>query len=148
VDQFERQLFLLAEDDEGSVFLMKEAFAKAGVANPLRVVGDGDEVIAYLKGAPPYENRAEHPMPFALLLDLKMPRKDGFEVLEWVRNQPNLKRLIIIVLTSSNRSADADRAYALGANFYLTKPGPFNELVEMTKCLRDWLRLNHFPTGG
>jgi len=143
--QFEKQLFLLAEDDENHVVLMKEAFAKAGVANPLRVVGNGDEVIAYLKGAPPYQNRAEHPMPVALLLDLKMPRKDGFEVLEWVRKQPSLKRLSVIVLTSSRQAADADRAYELGANSYLTKPGPFNELVEMTKCLRDWIRLNNFP---
>src|SRR4029077_1202371 len=97
--QFERQLFLLAEDDENHVALMKQAFAKAGVANPLRVVGNGDEVIAYLEGHPPYQNRADHPLPVAMLLDLKMPRKNGFEVLEWVRKQPNLKRLIVIVLT-------------------------------------------------
>ena len=146
MDQFDQQLFLLAEDDESNVFLMKEAFVKAGVTNPLRVVGNGEEVIAYLKGTPPYQDRAENPLPFALLLDLKMPRKDGFEVLEWVRKQPILKRLVIIVLTSSNQSSDADRAYDLGANFYLTKPGSFKDLIEMTKCLRDWLRLNHFPT--
>ena len=146
MDQFEQQVFLLAEDDESHVFLMKEAFAKAGVANPLRVVANGEEAIGYLKGLPPYQDRAENPLPFALLLDLKMPRKDGFEVLEWVRQQPILKRLVVIVLTSSNQATDANRAYDLGANFYLTKPGSFTDLVEMIKCLRDWLRLNHFPT--
>jgi CheY-like chemotaxis protein len=148
MDQFDKQVFLLAEDDENSALLMSEAFVKAGVENPLRVVADGEEVIAYLRGVPPYQNRAEHPLPFVLLLDLKMPRKDGFEVLEWVRKEPALKRLIVIVFTSSNRAADADRAYELGANFYLTKPGSFKELIEMTKCLRDWLQLNHFPTCG
>lgn len=144
--QFEQQYFLLADDSESDVCLMKEAFAKAGVVNPLKIVTTGDEVIRYLKGAPPFEDRLQNPLPFALLLDLKLPGKDGFEILQWVRQQPILKRLVIIVLTASNRSEDADRAYELGANFYLTKPGAFKDLVEMTKCLRDWLRLNHFPT--
>jgi CheY-like chemotaxis protein len=116
------------------------------VINPVRVVSHGDEVIAYLRGAKPYENRAAHPLPMALLLDLNLAGKNGFEVLEWVRGQSSLNRLIIIVLTGSNRATDADRAYELGANFYLTKPGPLAEWIEMAKCLRDWLRLNHFPT--
>jgi CheY-like chemotaxis protein len=75
-----------------------------------------------------------------------MPGKNGFEVLEWVRAQPELKRLIVIVLTASSRAADADRAYELGANFYLTKPSRFSELVEMTKALHGWLQLNQFPS--
>jgi CheY-like chemotaxis protein len=142
---FDKQLFLLAEDSESDVTLMKEAFDKAQVSNPLRVVSNGKEVIAYLRGDPPYNDRQAHPLPLALLLDLNLPAQNGFEVLEWVRRQPNLKRLIVIVLTASNRAADADRAYELGANFYLTKPASFNKLVEMTVCLRDWLRLNHLP---
>ena len=146
MDSFDRQVFLLAEDSENDVCLMKEAFKKAGVVNPLRVVRDGGEAIAYLKGAGPYQERAEHPLPLVLLLDLKMPGKDGFDVLRWVRAQPTLKRLVVIILTASNRAEDADRAFDLGANFYLTKPGPFKALVEMSRCLRDWLRLNHFPT--
>jgi CheY-like chemotaxis protein len=146
MESFEKQVFLLAEGNEREIRMMKEAFEKAAVNNPLRVVNKGEEAIAYLRGVAPYENRATHPLPLALLLDLNVPAKNGFEVLQWARAQPSLKRLIIIVLTSSNRAADADRAYELGANFYLTKPGPLTEWIEMAKCLRDWLRLNHFPT--
>ena len=147
MDPFDQQLFLLAEDSKDDVCLMQKAFGKAGVANPLRVVADGNEAIAYLKGDAPYQNRAENPLPLVLLLDLNMPGRDGFEVLEWVRTQSTLKRLVVIILTASNRADDADRAYELRANFYLTKPGRFEGLVEMSKCLRDWLRLNHFPSA-
>jgi CheY-like chemotaxis protein len=146
MEPFEKQIFLLADSSASEVGLMKEAFEKAGVINPVRVVSNGEEAIAYLSGVHPYQSRATHPLPLALLLDLNLAGKDGFAVLEWIRGQPSLTRLIIIVLTASNRAADADRAYELGANFYLTKPGPPNEWVEMSRCLRDWLRLNHFPT--
>jgi len=146
MDGFEKQLFLLAEDSQNDVFLMQQAFKKAGLPNPIQVVSDGQEAISYLKGEGRYSDRAEYPLPMAVLLDLKMARMNGFEVLEWVRKQPNLKRVVVIILTASNRSSDADRAYDLGANFYLTKPGKFEDLVEMTKCLHDWLRLNHFPS--
>jgi len=146
MDGFEKQLFLLAEDSQNDVFLMQQAFKKAGLPNPIQVVSDGQEAISYLKGEGRYSARAQYPLPMAVLLDLKMARMNGFEVLEWVRKQPNLKRVVVIILTASNRSSDADRAYDLGANFYLTKPGKFEDLVEMTKCLHDWLRLNHFPS--
>jgi len=146
MDGFEKQLFLLAEDSQNDVFLMQQAFKKAGLPNPIQVVSDGQEAISYLKGEGRYSDRAQYPLPMAVLLDLKMARMNGFEVLEWVRKQPNLKRVVVIILTASNRSSDADRAYDLGANFYLTKPGKFEDLVEMTKCLHDWLRLNHFPS--
>jgi len=146
MDGFEKQLFLLAEDSQNDVFLMQQAFKKAGLPNPIQVVADGLDAISYLKGEGRYNDRAQYPLPMAVLLDLKMPRMNGFEVLEWVRKQPNLKRVVVIILTASNRSSDADRAYDLGANFYLTKPGKFEDLVDMTKCLHDWLRLNHFPS--
>ena len=146
MDGFEKQLFLLVEDSQNDVFLMQQAFKKAGLPNPIQVVSDGQEAISYLKGEGRYSDRAQYPLPMAVLLDLKMARMNGFEVLEWVRKQPNLKRVVVIILTASNRSSDADRAYDLGANFYLTKPGKFEDLVEMTKCLQDWLRLNHFPS--
>jgi CheY-like chemotaxis protein len=146
MDGFEKQLFLLAEDSQNDVFLMQQAFKKAGLPNPIQVVSDGQEAISYLKGEGRYSDRAQYPLPMAVLLDLKMARMNGFEVLEWVRKQPNLKRVVVIILTASNRSSDADRAYDLGANFYLTKPGKFEDLVETTKCLHDWLCLNHFPS--
>ena len=147
MSNFDEQVFLLADDSESDVALMREAFAKAGVPNPLVVVPGGDEVMAYLKREAPYDEPSGRPSPFVLLLDLNMPGKNGFEVLSWVRQQPTLKRLVIIILTASSRAVDADRAYDLGANFYLTKPGQFKELVEMTQCLHRWLRLNHFPSS-
>jgi len=143
---FEEQIFLLAEDSENDVFLMQRALQAAGIPNPLQVVKDGEEVIAYLSGRDQYHNRSEYPLPAVVLLDLNLPRKNGFEVLEWMRGQPTLKRIVVIILTASNRSADADRAYDLGANFYLTKPSKFDDLVKMTKCLHEWLKLNHFPS--
>jgi len=147
MDDFDKQVFLLVDDSESDVALMREAFVKAGVPNPLVVVPGGEEAIAYLKGEAPYDNPDARPLPLVLLLDLNMPGKAGFEVLSWVRQQPTLKRLVIIILTASSRAVDADTAYDLGANFYLTKPGSFKELVEMTHCLHRWLRLNHFPAS-
>jgi CheY-like chemotaxis protein len=86
---------------------------------------NGDDAVAYLSGDAPYENRAAYPMPNVLLLDIKLPRRSGFEVLEWVRRQKsNLRRLPVVMLTSSRHSADINRAYDLGANSYLAKPEP------------------------
>lgn len=143
---FEEQIFLLAEDSENDVFLMQRAFEVAGLPNPLQVVKDGDDAVAYLQGEAGFQNRSEYPLPSVVLLDLNLPRKNGFEVLQWMRTQPTLKRIVVIILTASNRSADADRAYDLGANFYLTKPSRFDDLVKTTKCLHEWLKLNHFPS--
>lgn len=142
---FEEQLFLLAEDSENDVLLMHRAFKVGEITNPVHVSGDGESVITYLEGREQYANRAEYPIPAVVLLDLNLPRKNGFEVLEWMRAQAPLKHIIVVILTASNRSADADRAYDLGANFYLTKPAKFQDLVKMIKCLYEWLRLNHFP---
>src|ERR1051325_881269 len=97
----ESAVILLADDGEDDVTLVRRAFKKAGLLNPLQVVKDGDEAIAYLKGEGAYRNRLEVPLPDLLLLDLKMPRKNGFEVLQWIRAQPSLSALRVVVLTSS-----------------------------------------------
>src|SRR5438477_12877403 len=115
-------VILLAEDREDDVLLIRRAFNKANLLNPLHLVHDGDEAIAYLKGEGQFANRAEYPLPSLLLLDLKMPRRDGFEVLQWVREQSSLKALRVIVLTSSEHIQDVNRAYDLGANSFLVKP--------------------------
>jgi len=139
-------LILLAEDDENHVLLVRRAFAKAHILNPLHVVTDGEEVIAYLKGEGPYANRAEFPLPSLLLLDLKMPRKDGFQVLEWIRSQPALSRLRVVVLTSSESIRYVNRAYDLGANSFLTKPSDFEEFLAVIRALQGyWIWLSETP---
>ena len=137
---------LLAEDDPNDVLLIQRAFQRNHVANPVQVVRDGDEALAYLSGQAPFADRERHPLPVLMLMDLKMPRKSGLEVLEWVRQQPGLKRLPIIVLTSSNQSPDINRAYELGANSYLVKPAGFDSLLDLVKNLdMYWLILNEKP---
>ena len=137
---------MLAEDDPNDVLLIQRAFQRNHVANPVQVVRDGDEALAYLRGQAPFADRERHPLPVLMLMDLKMPRKSGLEVLEWVRQQPGLKRLPIIVLTSSNQSPDINRAYELGANSYLVKPAGFDSLLDLVKNLdMYWLILNEKP---
>jgi len=144
-------VILLAEDDPNDVLLIQRAFQRTHLANPVQVVHDGEEALAYLSGQGAFADRERHPLPVLLLMDLKMPRKTGLEVLAWLRQQPGLKRLPVIVLTSSNQSPDINRAYELGANSYLVKPAGFDSLLELVKNLDVyWLILNEKPelNGG
>jgi CheY-like chemotaxis protein len=125
------ETILVVEDNEDDVLLIQRAFRKAAIANPLRVLRDGNQAVAYLSGAEPYADRRECPLPALVLLDLKLPRRSGLEVLKWLRQQPGIGRLITVVLTSSRESADVNRAYELGANSYLVKPVLLNDLVDM-----------------
>src|SRR4051794_4798880 len=137
---------LLAEDNPDDVALIERAFIKAKLQTPLQVVPDGDAAVAYLSGAGPYSDRAQFPLPTLLLLDLKLPRRSGFDVLSWVRDHPALRRLPVVVLTSSREGVDINRAYELGANSYLTKPVRFENLLEMMRTLDAyWLRMNEKP---
>ena len=133
-------VILLAEDQEDEVMLLRRAFAKARFLNPLHVVSNGEEAIAYLKGEGKYANREEYPMPSLLLLDLKMPRKDGFEVLQWIRQQPSLRELRVVVLTASDQIRDVNRAYEMGANSFLVKPIEFNHFLDMSRALKGYWR--------
>ena len=135
MDVLDKCPILLAEDEQNDVFLIKRAFQKAQLLNPIRVVSDGQEAISYLRGDGDYADRARFPLPTLVLLDLKMPRMGGFDVISWVRQQPGLKRLPLVVLTSSRDGPDINRAYELGANTYLVKPVEFDGLVEMMKNL-------------
>ncbi|HFB83474.1 MAG TPA: response regulator [Thermodesulfatator sp.] len=140
-------LILLVEDDPNDVILIKRAFDRARIANPIQVAQDGEEAIAYLAGSEPYHDRSLYPLPMLVLLDLKMPRKSGFDVLAWIRAQEGLRRLPVVVLTSSKDTPDINRAYDLGANSYLVKPVAFEALIEMVKTLGlYWLILNQKPT--
>lgn len=134
---------LHVEDDSNDVLLFRHACQKAGVAPDVQVVNDGEEAIAYLKGEQRFGDRAKHPLPKVVLLDLKMPRVSGFEVLSWMRLEPSMRRVPVVVLTSSNHEADVQRAYEAGANSYLVKPVGFHSLVDLVRTINDyWLSLN------
>ncbi len=136
---------LLVEDNEDDVFLMQHALAGAGVANPVRVVENGQEAIDYLAGAGEYQDRVRHPLPVIVFLDLKLPLVSGHEVLAWIRSQPARESLVVIVLTSSDEPSDVRRAYALGANSYLVKPLDARQLIELAKAFNDSLLLRATP---
>ncbi len=134
---------LLVEDDPNDVLLIQRAFRRASVTNPIQVVGDGEAAVDYLAGRGPYQDRSSHPLPAIMLLDLKLPRRSGFEVLEWLRRQPGLRRLPVVVFTSSALAADIRRAYELGASSYLVKPLEFDSLQNVLRTLGTyWLGLN------
>ena len=137
---------MLAEDRQDDVMIIRRAFSKSKLLNPLHVVSDGDEAIAYLQGEGKYANRAEFPLPSLLLLDLKMPRRGGFEVLEWIRKQPSLSALRVIVLTTSDEIRDVNKAYTMGANSFLVKPVDFAAFVEVTRALKGyWCWISQEP---
>ncbi len=137
---------LLVEDDANDVMLFRRAKDKSNLANPLQVVEDGEAAVAYLSGQGQYADRNRYPLPALMLLDLKLPRKSGLEVLAWLREQPGLLRLPVVVLTSSKESVDVGQAYDLGANSYLVKPVAFDKLLEMVNALGlYWLILNEKP---
>jgi CheY-like chemotaxis protein len=137
---------LLAEDDENDAMLMRRAFEKASISNPLRVVRSGDEAICYLNGDGIYQDRKTYPLPILAILDIKMPRKTGFEVIEWIKTKPALRAMPLIVLSSSNQIPDIEKAFSLGVNSYLLKPSSFGELVEMVQLIsKYWILLNQHP---
>ena len=136
---------LLVEDEENDVFFMQEALKKAGVLNPIRVASDGQQAIDYLKGAGKFANREEFPLPCLVLLDLKLPYVMGLDVLKWIRQQPRLPA-IVVILSSSKAEEDVVTAYRLGANGYLVKPPDSGKLLDMAKSIKDfWLTQNTPP---
>jgi len=137
---------LLVEDDDNDVLFLQHSFAKSGLSTPVHRVADGREALDYLAGSGSFADREQHPMPCAVLLDLNLPHKTGFEVLTWIRAQAHLAGMIVIVLTASRAEADIAQAYALHANSYVVKPSKPNELCEFAILLRDyWLRWNQTP---
>ena len=143
---FTHYTILLVEDDLNDVFLIQRAFRKANLANPIQVMKDGEAAVLYLSGQEPYADRDRYPLPILMLLDLKLPRRSGLEVLEWLKQQPKLKRLPVVVLTSSREHTDLNRAYDLGANSYLVKPVAFVSLLNMVQTLNQyWLIINERP---
>ena len=137
---------LVIEDDSNDVFFLQYSFEAAGITNPMQVVADGQQAINYLAGKGPYADRSRFPLPFLILLDLKLPVKMGLDVLSWIKTQPHLGNLLVIVLTSSSDSEDLEEAYSLGARSYLVKPVSLEKRIAMAKAIKDyWLELNQYP---
>jgi CheY-like chemotaxis protein len=134
---------LLVEDDEGDVLMTREALHEGKVVNRLSVVGDGVEAIAFLRREGPY---ADAVRPDLVLLDLNLPRRDGRQVLEEVKTDPDLRRIPIVVLTTSEAEEDVLRSYDLHANAYVTKPVDFDRFVEVIRQIDDfWISVVRLP---
>ena len=129
---------LLVEDDLNDQFLMERTFKRLGKANPLRIVSDGKQAVEYLEGIGEYANREEHPLPGLILMDLKMPRMNGFEVLEWLRENPELRKIPVVIMSSSSIHGDVNKAYELGANAYMIKPVGVPALERLIRTLTDF----------
>ena len=126
--------------------MLKLAAKKCGTPFTLQHAADGNQAIAYLNGAGAYADREEFPFPDLVLLDLRMPRLDGFEVLQWIRDNPATKTLPVVVLAGSSFRADVRRALELGANSYAAKPGKFEELQVLIDQIADvWLAREKVP---
>lgn len=122
---------LLVEDDLNDIFLVKRAFKMAHIQNPLQVVTDGLEAMSYLRGDGKHADREAYPLPRLVVMDIKMPRKTGFEVLEWVKSDRRLRLLPVVIVSSSDNPADINRAYELGANAYMVKPVDFRAVEHL-----------------
>jgi CheY-like chemotaxis protein len=140
-------IVLAAEDEESDVFLLGMAFKKAGVPNALTIVRDGQEAIDYLNGDVPYHDRSRYPLPGLLLLDLNMPRMNGFDVLQWLALHPALNNLPAVVLSSSAQDSDVEKARTLGAVDYRVKPTGMDNLIQLIQeIVPRWLESS--PAAG
>ncbi len=131
---------LVAEDDENDVLFLQRAFRQAEITTPLQVTRDGQDAIDYLAGSGRYTDRDQYPLPCLVMLDLKMPRKNGMETLAWIRGQETLEAMPVIIFSSSLHPEEIDKAYRLGASAFLTKPSGVKERLELAKRIkRSWL---------
>ncbi|MBA4150535.1 MAG: response regulator [Verrucomicrobia bacterium] len=138
----------MADDDPDDRELAKEAFAECRLANDVHFVEDGEELMEYLCRKGKYSGMTEAPLPALILLDLNMPRKDGREALKEIKSDPDLKRIPIVVLTTSKAEEDILRTYDLGVNSYVTKPVTFESLVETIKVLgKYWFEIVELPSS-
>jgi len=139
-------VILVADDDEEDRLLMQEAMDEAKLVNTIKFVEDGVVLMNYLKGAPPYDDRRNYPFPGLILLDLNMPRKDGRECIEEIKQNPLLKRIPIVVLSTSRAEEDILRTYDLGVSSFITKPVSFESLVEVMNSVGNyWLKIVELP---
>jgi CheY-like chemotaxis protein len=133
-----KNCILQVEDEASDVFLLQRAFRQCGIDNPLHVATDGQMAIDYLAGTNQFADRKRYPLPALILLDLKLPRKSGREVLQWIRAQPAFRRVVVIAFTSAPYIGDVGLAYDLGANSFLIKPTDFTRYLEIARLMKAW----------
>jgi CheY-like chemotaxis protein len=132
---------LVVEDSHADAFFLERAIRKLGLKNPLRILTDGGTALAYLKGEGKFHDRREFPSPSVLFLDIGTPQADGFELLGWLRDNPQCRIMPIMVFSGSEDPEDIERAYQLGASAYLVKPNTGEELVDLLRSAYDfWSR--------
>lgn len=137
---------LVADDDQDDCLLVREAFAEMRPQSPLSFVHDGEQLMAYLLREAPYDDGARYPMPDLILLDLNMPRMDGREALGAIKQHAHLRRIPVVVLTTSSACEDVKGSYDRGANSFVTKPVSYSELTGLVGKLGDyWLELVTLP---
>jgi CheY-like chemotaxis protein len=136
----QQPLILVVEDNEDDVLMIRRAFERAVVGNPLETVRNGSEAIAYLTGEPPYEDRTKHPLPSLVLLDINLPLMNGFEVLRWIRGRADLAPLSVVMLTDSDHIGDVNLAYQLGTDSFLVKPLNLWNAGEISRSIHRLLR--------
>ncbi len=139
-------LILIVEDDDNDAKLINRAFTKAGIPNPCQYCRDGESALAYLQGQSPFADREKYPLPELVLLDLKLPGMDGFEVLRWIRSQHQFRSIRVVVTTVMNELRSVSRAYQLGANSFLAKPLEFESPSSLIMTLEGVQLLQPQPT--
>ncbi|HXT02261.1 MAG TPA: response regulator [Elusimicrobiota bacterium] len=140
---------LIAEDDDDDFELARMAFEKARVDSPLSRVKDGEELMDFLLRRGAYKDPAQLPFPMLILLDLRMPKKDGWEALAEIKSNPGLRRIPVAILTTSNEDGDIARCYDLGCNSYIKKPVGIGELAKVVQAVKDfWLGVVEFPPSA
>ncbi|MGB8130603.1 MAG: response regulator [Candidatus Angelobacter sp.] len=146
MDKFVLETILLVEDTPSDATLIRRGFEKTAVLNPIVWVKNGQEALSYLSGLGQYDDRIKYPMPAVILLDLDLPEMTGFELLQWKRTQPYIRRIPVVVLTIDTATSAINAAYDLGANSYLVKPGNSEEILRVVKNIQEyWLKLNQAP---
>jgi len=138
-------LVLMAEDDEHDIVATRRAWKRHRIANPLYIVCDGEECLDFLYHRGKYEDHDTMPQPGILLLDIKMPKMDGLAVLKYIRNDGHLRRLPVIILTTSKADEDRLKSYDLGANAYIVKPVGFQNFSEAVRTISLFWELVELP---
>jgi CheY-like chemotaxis protein len=141
----QKPAILIAEDDTNDAFILDRTLKKVGIHNPVQIVEDGEQAIAYLRGDGKYGDRNKYPFPGVVITDLKMPKVNGFEVLKWLKNHPECDVIPVVVLTASAMESDIVYAYQLHANCYLQKPSNQDEFTRMLKLLFEFWHVCKIP---